>query len=511
MSNVSISSDHTDRSSHLYQSPINQSVVLREKSKGKVGRSRHSVEGVMSSSGGNSKRSSVWKPFKFSRAKSTYEPKTADQLAQQHMRNMTQHGMLQVYGVGIAPKSHSQYKSVLATKSSTTIDIVKAALERYNLEKRDEDDYLLCDVIGQWNEESRPIVSPTSDSGLRGSLSPEPTPRTWITHYSRVLQLDETPMILQTLWKPGDSYERRFELRRRPPFGRHSIYDVMSTVPDHSLGSGCYQHPTSVPFLMNLRGYDQAREFLIYRLIEDVTAVGRADVQDGIGSNRHNITLTGPDILPVHCLIHQRRPECVEHQTEQEAQTWLEPMQNAHIALNGAKIDSSNSILPGDLLSIGNHHLFLFKDPSQAQEIMQGLHWEKASLSQLEDRAQSYIVDGVNSGTKPSPDMIRPQTSRKVNTGDASSLHVTGIIADAAGRQRANERLAFSYHNTDEDALIEQVVLHTDIVSVPCKLAPAYLLAMMVEYSYKHHGLKLTQELVGKLAELIQEVAWVCL
>lgn len=508
ISNVSLSSDVADRTTSHGQSPAQPTVILREKkNKAKGDKSRHSVSGALSPGSGVNRRSNLWKTFRSNRAKTIFETKTADQLAQEHMKNMTQHGVLQVYGVGIAPESHSQYKSVLTTKSSTTKDVINGVLERYNLEGRDEKDYLLCDVIGQWDEDSRPIVSPTSESSLRSSSSPEPAPKTWTTHYSRVLQPAETPLILQTMWKSGEGFERRFELRKRPPFGRHSVYDVMTMTPAESIGSGCYQHPTSVPFLMNLRGYDQTREFLVYRLIEDITAVGRADVHDGIGSNHHNITLTGPDILPVHCLIHQRREELGDDFTDQEIQTWVEPMANAHVALNGANIDSPNQILPGDLLSVGSYHLFLFKDPSQVKEIMQGLHWETAPLSQLEDRAQSYRSEG-GGDTSPSPGMARRQRSSRLDADDNSSL--AGRTA-ASTRHRLNKRLSFPYHEADEDVLIEQVVLHTDTASVPCKLAPAYLLAMIIEYSHKEHGLQLTQELVGKVSELIQEVSWVCI
>ena len=504
ISNMS-SSDFVDRSTGDVQNPALQPIVLREKNKTKGQKFRHSMAGTLSPGSGQNRQSSLWKPFRVNRTKSVYETKTAGQLAQEHMKNMTQIGILQVYGVGIAPESHSQYKSVLTKKSSTTKEIIKAALERYNLEGRDEKNYLLCDVIGEWDEDSRPLVSPLLESSVQ-SPSPEVSPRTWTTHYSRVLQPEENPLILQALWKSEEGYERRFELRKRPPFGRHSVYDISASTADESLESGCYQHPTATPFLINLRGYDLTREFLIYRLIEDVTAVGRENVQNGIGSNRHNITLTGPDILPVHCLIHQRITESTNHLTDEEMQTWLEPTPNAHIALNGGKIDSPNIILPGDLLSIGSHHLFLFKDPSQAKEMMQGLHWEKAPLSQLESRAQSYHSETAGS-TKLSPGTIRRQRSGMLYADDNSSL--ASSIADSAVRQRLDKRLAFPYDAPDEDALVEQVVLHTDTVSVPCKLAPAYLLAMIVEHSYKAHGFQLTQELVRKLAELIQEVIWV--
>jgi hypothetical protein len=497
-----LASGSVDKRASDVHSPALQRIVLREKNKSKGQKSRHSVSGMLSP-GRQNRQSSLWNPFKANRAKSIYETKTAGQLAQEHMKNMTQIGILQVYGVGIAPESHSQYKSVLTNKSETTNQTIKAALERYNLEGRDEKDYLLCDVIGQWDEESRPLVSPLLESSVK-SLSPEVPPRTWTTQYSRVLQPEESPLILQTLWKSEEGYQRRFELRKRPPFGRHSTYDTIAPTTDELLESGCYQHPTSTPFLMNLRGYDLTKEFLIYRLIEDVTAVGR-DVTNGIGSNYHNITLTGPDIRAVHCLICQKSNESTKPLTDEAMQTWVEPMANAHVALNGGKIDSPNIILPGDLLSIGSHHLFLFKDPSQAKEMMQGLHWEKAPLSQLESRAQSYNSETADN-TKPSPGAVRRQRSGTLYADDNSSL--ASSMADSEMRHRLEKRLVFPYDASDEDALVEQIVLHTDTMSVPCKLAPAYLLAMIVEYSYKAYGLQPTQELVRKLAELIQEVIW---
>ena len=469
---------------------------------------------------GNGGGGGVWT----TRAKSMYDPRTAESYASGHMTPPTnQHGIIQVFGVGISPESHSQYKGILATKTSTTIDVIQSALERYHVSGRNPSEYLLCDVIGTW----------------KGDASKSTTWKTWITEHSRVLNADEFPLVLQLLWKPDATYQRRFELRQRPPFGRHSPYDVQqreakeqeevvairsATVSKSDdddddddddndegrrlTGSGCYRIPSSLPFLINLRGCNSPSEFVLYRLVDDSTVVGR-EGGGAVDESRLDIVLPGgDDVMPVHCVFHQRRRRDDARDGDGESPTtWIEPMPNADVALNGAKIDRPNQILPGDLIAIGSRYLFLFKDPNQAAEIMGELHWEQAPLSQLERRAEDFVVKSSSSSSS-SPSNPFRRRSRSNNV-------VTAMAATAQEEQpprprKLDRRMSFPYGAQDEDVLLERVLLGGDATAaLACRLAPAYVLAMMVEYASVKRGEKAAVELTTKIGEILQEVLWV--
>ncbi|XP_034564590.1 ras-associating and dilute domain-containing protein-like [Notolabrus celidotus] len=102
---------------------------------------------------------------------------------------MTAPGILKIFGNDICEGAH--YKSVLATTHSSARELVKEALERYGLGKREAESYVLCDTIGSIADHQ------------------------WKTEGFRVVGENEKPLLLQSLWKPREGLARRFELQRK--------------------------------------------------------------------------------------------------------------------------------------------------------------------------------------------------------------------------------------------------------------------------------------------------------
>ena len=67
----------------------------------------------------------------------------------------------------------------------------------------------------------------------------------------------------------------------------------------------------------------------------------------------------------------------------------------------------------------------------------------------------------------------------------------------------------FSFHATEEDVLLSYLITRPDPQLISCELAPAYILAMCVEYSLRCDGPLAAGRFVKKAANLIQEVVWV--
>ena len=82
-------------------------------------------------------------------------------------------------------------------------------------------------------------------------------------------------------------------------------------------------------------------------------------------SSKPSISLSAPDILPLHCALRRRQPS---GQGPAGAQLVLEPLPGAPVAVNFTEVGARPVVLRhGDLLSLGLYYLLLFKDPAQAQ------------------------------------------------------------------------------------------------------------------------------------------------
>ena len=62
-------------------------------------------------------------------------------------------GILKIFGDAVSPGAN--YKSVMATKSSTAKELVKIVIERYGLSKQDYTSHVLCEVVGKLSENSK--------------------------------------------------------------------------------------------------------------------------------------------------------------------------------------------------------------------------------------------------------------------------------------------------------------------------------------------------------------------
>ncbi|XP_041670932.1 ras-associating and dilute domain-containing protein-like isoform X1 [Cheilinus undulatus] len=112
---------------------------------------------------------------------------------------MTAPGILKIFGNDICEGAH--YKSVLATTHSSAKELVKEALERYGLSKREAESYVLCDTIGSIGNSQ------------------------WKTEGFRVVGDNEKPLLLQSLWKPREGLARRFELQKRSSVEEKALKD----------------------------------------------------------------------------------------------------------------------------------------------------------------------------------------------------------------------------------------------------------------------------------------------
>lgn len=430
-------------------------------------------------------------------------------------------GVLKVFGGHVSPGAN--YKSVRATELTTAEEIVKEALNRYKLDHFDAKDYVLCDVVGYFTNTDKE------------KLEEEPDSENWITEYSRVIGDKEKPLVLQQLWKPITGFSRRFELRKKietldssffqvrgsvavvkaasvrevklPPFIKEPRNPKTSmTLPSHHESFGTdegttstrnsvilspYLPPTDTPYLLLIRGYAIADDFLYHRLDETIALIGRhanapGTVAYGDEHTDHNpdINLFSPEVLPHHCVLSKKVETDGDLDLEEECDVnfvvCLEPNKNALVKVNGVPITSTIKMSPGDLISIGDHYVFMFKDPTQVLDSSLQLHWMTA-LQRFHEMSRNF--------------------SRSVSETDT-------IASDNSFVEPEGRQLRLAYAAEDEDRLLDMIMNVTETKDI-YELTPSYLLVMCIEHSAKYHTPNQTRQLMMKISNSIQTVAWV--
>lgn len=409
-------------------------------------------------------------------------------------------GVLKVFGDSVCTGTH--YKSVLATGASSAQELVKEALERYALDPECASQYVLCDVVGQ-----------AGDSGQR-----------WQAQCFRVFGDNEKPLLIQELWKPREGLSRRFELRKKsdveelaardvdtttaginaqarrlqrirakgtpaltsetaqssPPTGLRRTVSETSLSPTPTLPEAAQRPeeplPDSMryslyqcPHLLLLQGYNQQHDSLVYVLSRERHTVGQRTP-----SSKPSISLSAPDILPLHCTIRR-------HQSPDGGPAGtrlvLEPIAGAPVSVNFSEVGRNPVVLQhGDLLSLGLYYLLLFKDPGQAQPL------PACALARLGAAPQSCRMCGAALKAR----------------GPAS-------LPAAVVRRRS---LFLEFEPDVEDTLLQRIMTLIEPGGDDHKLTPAFLLCLCIQHSATHFQPGTFRHLLLKIAKRIRDTVW---
>ena len=416
-------------------------------------------------------------------------------------------GVLKVFGAGIS--ADSNYKSVKATTTSDADSIVKQALGKYKLDPADAADFVLCDVVGHFRKVS---------DGAKGKESQ----MQWVTEYARIVGEKERPLVLQSLWQPTGNRSRRFEIHRKgsvedgpgASVATNGVARKKATIanqaPDLTLlkkklslssqsessETGAFESPQrsriddgsvshsnltfnmstalDVPYLLLLRGSGIAEDYLLHRLDDEYMIIGRPT----IGQKHPDIPLYSDDLQTRHCQLLKKLPGDNESVTESEDgldQVFLEPFPNCEVMVNGRTLTEMVLLHPGDLLQIGLHYVFLYKDPIRISD---------ANL--IFDWLPGASVNGYANSHGKAKVIQMQQVARNPN------------------------RLSLAYELEEEDRLLEYFVTVCEPVrDDDFELVASYLFILAIEYSAYNHTQIDTRRLILKVTNVIQAVAWV--
>ncbi|XP_029691837.1 ras-associating and dilute domain-containing protein isoform X1 [Takifugu rubripes] len=476
--------------------------------------------------------------------------------------HVTAPGILKIFGNEICEGAH--YKSVLATTDSSARELVKEALERYGLSKKEAKSYVLCDTIGSTGNHQ------------------------WRPEGFRVVGDNERPLLLQSLWKPREGLARRFEIQRKSWVEERTSKDkdtitaginaqarklqksrsrVNSTLIQRTMGKSqklwrsrsemdildsdtkqCYEQsktnpkqshvhshktlseedgvlqskketlclmaeqegeesereetessddnttqysihpPHDCPYLLLLQGYSPAQDFVIYLLAGPIISFGRqSEGEEGYKTDFH---LFAADILPRHCCFHR---------LSNGSATTLQPGQGSLVMRNGEVLKTEVHLHPGDIISLGQHYLFLFKDPlALAKDGKYGpdrcLNVIPWMVNQPTSAFSTYQAGEIN--------LCSTCTDLQASDGTLCQIQDLPLLKSPAGHI-----WSLQYESNDEDFIIKKIFAMGSSKDIP-PLTAAFLLCLSIQHSTVSQHTSELRGLLLRIASGVQNAVW---
>ena len=444
-------------------------------------------------------------------------------------------GILKVYGDHVSPGSN--YKSVRASTISTAKEVVKQAVEKYGIEDTCPTKFVLCDVVGHFN----------MDKGGKDGQDFEEAQ--WVTECMRVVNENERPLVIQSLWKPAAGRLRRFELMEKSQMEVGCFYintaenirkdsalssptidserssvvseqvtnESASTDNQNSNGKASSEYapneyPQSfvkkIPYLLLIKGVDAISDQLVYPLAKPNLIIGNPNLK--AASTTPDICLFASDIASNHCYIHKKighgKGSYDTNIDEVEVSVFIEPASGCYVDVNGIKIEQLTMLSPGQLVSFGDEYCFIFKDPSQVEDRALKLTW-------LELLKQSVMLTQQNRYSDVSDSYVQTDIEQKnsdevdFGSGIESPATVVGEYGEFCANNLKRSPVMLMYDHEKEDELLDKIVHILGMKSF--KLTPAYLLVMMIEHSCAtFHNIHVRKFLL-KVSSALQSIAWV--
>lgn len=248
-------------------------------------------------------------------------------------------GTLKIFAETLKPEI--PYKTLLVSMRDPTTHVVKEALEKYQMEKENPDDYCLVMVN----------IPPGGQNG-GSTLGKE-----------RVVHDEDNPLAIAATW-PQQQGHVVFHLRRRANLPQYRKQKRRSKSPsrvpiDHTPEKGIGERLANsfpehlLPYLreMSSDGRELDYKANIHRLPMEITEVGS---EKSMSSANSYLELFAPHILPRHCVITNMDGIVSVERTSSDAEIYVD----------GKRIYESTKLNHGNVIKFGRLHTFKFCDPA---------------------------------------------------------------------------------------------------------------------------------------------------
>ncbi|XP_051744349.1 ras-associating and dilute domain-containing protein-like isoform X6 [Ctenopharyngodon idella] len=447
-------------------------------------------------------------------------------------------GILKIFGSDICQGTN--YKSVLATSHSSAKELVREALERYCLEKEDSSAYVLCDVIGrtgldhEWKTEcfrvvgdhEKPLMlqslwkpkegflrrfeiqkrasveaqsakdTDTITAGLNAQARKLQHARSRVTSLfvdgtnegvdALAIWRSLSDMDVSTMGKETHNAPQQEDPEAEADTEAHRLNAEKEETESSDDNNTQYSiHlPFDFPYFLLLQGYNHRQDFLIY-LMSGNSCVFGCSSESSAGKNEEtmkvDVLLFAPDILPQHCCV--QRLDATNDQTKggSKMRTMLRPLHSSCVTHNGVPVDDEVELCPGDLVGLGQHYLFMFKDPTTS------------GAFQTPSWMATLCPPATTSPCKLCGTSVRRRRTKKMA---------------ARWRDLDGRVVSLSYQVQHEDQVLEKIVNMVDPGGEEPKLTPAFLLCLCIQHSATNFELVHLRKLLLSIANQIQLTMW---
>ncbi|XP_077431718.1 ras-interacting protein 1 [Vanacampus margaritifer] len=239
--------------------------------------------------------------------------------------------------------------------------------------------------------------------------------------------------------------------------------------------------PTDRPYFLLLQGYDQSKDFVLYIMAGHTHVFGRKPTmrerekdkereRKGKKPLKVDTFLSAPDLLARHLLV--RRDSAVPETPAGRA--LVRPFRGGAVTHNGVALYREAVLKPGDIIGLGDHFLFLYRDPrvTPAPPLALTLPWHS---------------DGSH-----------PCCSSGLADKQEALRHYLGSTESV-----------LKFHPRHTDVLLQEILSkNSSPDSGGGPLAPAYLLSIMIDHASKHLDPALTPKILLKAANQIKDIVW---
>uniref|UniRef100_A0A3B3YWW9 Uncharacterized protein n=1 Tax=Poecilia mexicana TaxID=48701 RepID=A0A3B3YWW9_9TELE len=260
--------------------------------------------------------------------------------------------------------------------------------------------------------------------------------------------------------------------------------------------------PFDFPYFLLLQGYDHRQtavvldvavavccDFVIYLMSGSSTIFGYCK-EHSTGEDEErlkvDILLFAPDVSPQHCCVRRLDSNSQSSSGKQrKTVTLLRPLHGAPVTRNGFLLDEEVELNPGDLIGLGKHYLFLFKDPTG------------------------------RSGSPPAPPWLarlRPGSDAGTSCSSCGSCitvkRLQGKLPASCWRSLEGTEATLRYELQQEERVLQEILDMVDPSENEPKLTPAFLLILCIRRSAGSFQLTHFRQLLLRIASQIQLITW---
>ncbi|XP_048351216.1 ras-associating and dilute domain-containing protein isoform X2 [Sphaerodactylus townsendi] len=257
-------------------------------------------------------------------------------------------------------------------------------------------------------------------------------------------------------------------------------------VPMEEQGGSIMRHSLyQSPHFLLLQGYSQQHDSLVYLLNRDQHTVGQRTQ-----ASKPSISLSAPDILPLHCTVRRIKVSGRSHHRSEEKLV-LEPIPGASVSVNFSEAGQTVVLHHGDLISLGLYYLLLYKDPLKTQPLP----------------AQTLMrLKAVRRASEPELPSTCKRCGNQVKEKSSSSKKPG--LQPASGRRAGRRKPQLEFDKANEDVLLRRIISLIEPTGDDHKLTPAFLLCLCIQHSANRFKPGEFGQLLLKLAKMIQKTVW---